>query len=695
MKNALIPLTALALLAGCGGSTADPCSGQSGVCITARVQGTATGLQQLRITASDPTTKVVLSPGSPTPFNLPVKLALLFPASTTGSLAISIDGLNGSGVEVAHTTQTVALSGTHVSATFTLNANSTVNDMSVPPDLTMVPVSVRVEQAVPDGGVPTPVPVVTGYELDPITFNVVASDPLGKTGTITVSGLPPAALPAPPPGSFPGQTVTFKTDYTGSVGSPFAAKASAVTSDGRSASDSFSLDILNAADPIFPLSPNDSTATSSLFLGGNSIGDFDNDGFADVASCSVASSGALGTYTVNVLFGAATGLPTTQPPLTDGRVQTYTFQGANATTTIAAKRLPCKGGDFDNDGKSDILVFDPSSTGGAGKGAFYILFGQARSVVGPSVGTLLNPTAVPVNLASINQDASFAVGDFFGTNRTAIAFLAGAGGATINIYIVALNNVAFAHPTGTSPAALYSSNTVTETIPYTIGPCGNPPIIRGFHAMDGTGKLDLLLWDPNNSCTPGQKPGMFVAIAKASPSPIAIPAPAAQANTFGAELSDACDVDGDGTADLVIGDGSAGGAVDVWFGTRGSISYPLDVNGTLDAAKAQRIVIPSSAAYDFMTCPPHFWGPASRTLILGTTRGAAPHLDIYSSSRTPTFVRQVPNPGVVTFGSRGTLSGAQVIDNFGGTGDVNGDGQNDLVVGVGTNPGSGWIIYGR
>jgi hypothetical protein len=82
-------LVAALLLSGCG--EVDPCSGFDR-CISARVEGNVTGLDQLRVT--DVGQGEMLTPTTPAGFDLPVRLAILAPAGVT-SLSLVVDGLHG------------------------------------------------------------------------------------------------------------------------------------------------------------------------------------------------------------------------------------------------------------------------------------------------------------------------------------------------------------------------------------------------------------------------------------------------------------------------------------------------------------------------------------------------------------------------------------------------------------------------
>jgi len=115
MSRLCLGLSALVLV-GCGAP--DPCGSVTGACISARVEGTATGLDQLAIAIAGATMN---SPAAPKAFTLPVVVAIVPPAGLSGVQSITVTGLGGQ-VERASDTQTVNLvDGKQVAVTFVLN----------------------------------------------------------------------------------------------------------------------------------------------------------------------------------------------------------------------------------------------------------------------------------------------------------------------------------------------------------------------------------------------------------------------------------------------------------------------------------------------------------------------------------------------------------------------------------------------
>src|SRR6185437_7639707 len=96
------------------------CDGQTGTCVSARVEGTVTGLDQLRVSIGQLSAQM-LTPTTPSPFSLPVKVAILLPATVTSPATITIDGAsNGQDIATSGPQAVAFTAGSHASFTFTL-----------------------------------------------------------------------------------------------------------------------------------------------------------------------------------------------------------------------------------------------------------------------------------------------------------------------------------------------------------------------------------------------------------------------------------------------------------------------------------------------------------------------------------------------------------------------------------------------
>jgi hypothetical protein len=149
-----------------------------------------------------------------------------------------------------------------------------------------------------------------------------------------------------------------------------------------------------------------------------------------------------------------------------------------------------------------------------------------------------------------------------------------------------------------------------------------------------------------------------------------------------------CDINGDGSADLVVADGLSSGFVWVWFASGGAYATSA---GALDAAGSFKVAAPASRAYSLVRCVKNFLPSTPATALVadqGDQISIPARVDLLSNTMPPTVLRSlVPPIADINFGSM-----------FGGVGDANGDGRGDVIVGavgVGTTAGKYWVEYGR
>jgi hypothetical protein len=170
------------------GCAADPCDGVSGICLSARVEGSVGMLDQLRIavdgvgTMSSPVT-----PGAS--FGLPVKLAIGLPASVGSSARITVGG-ELAGAEVASSgAQTVPLNPNgRASYTFTLlgGAGDGGGDLSLTDgnaDLTMPGVTISPSMA-------TIPPVARNGVSGKVTFTITNNTSMPRTPMAVMETIP-------------------------------------------------------------------------------------------------------------------------------------------------------------------------------------------------------------------------------------------------------------------------------------------------------------------------------------------------------------------------------------------------------------------------------------------------------------------------------------------------------------------------
>lgn len=186
-------LVVVALLVAGAGCADNPCSGISGTCISGRVEGTVTGLDQLRV-ALDGVTQTQLSPTTPSPFSLPVRVAIALPSSATSPVTLTIDGLSGGQALATSGAQSVSFTaGGHASYTFTLTGGA-VDDLAVGPtdlggDMASVAVPGHVTLSPTTLSFPSTVrgmqsapQIVTVYNRTGMTVSTVQPDMAGSTG---------------------------------------------------------------------------------------------------------------------------------------------------------------------------------------------------------------------------------------------------------------------------------------------------------------------------------------------------------------------------------------------------------------------------------------------------------------------------------------------------------------------------------
>ena len=102
------------------GCTSDPCAGVSGSCVSARVEGGVSGLDQLRVVLGG-AGPAQLSPRPPAAFSLPVRLAIALPAGATSPATLTVEGLaHGQTVATSGPRSVSFTAGAHASYTFTL-----------------------------------------------------------------------------------------------------------------------------------------------------------------------------------------------------------------------------------------------------------------------------------------------------------------------------------------------------------------------------------------------------------------------------------------------------------------------------------------------------------------------------------------------------------------------------------------------
>lgn len=179
----------LAVVVVAAGCASDPCSGVAGTCISARVQGSASGLDQLRVIL-DGAAQPQVSPATPSAFSLPVRVAIVLPASVTSPATLTVEGVAGGQTVATSGPQSVSFtSGAHQSFTFDLAAGGTADLSAEPSDMASVAVPGHVTvypttlsfPTTPRGG-QSAAQILTVYNRTGMMVSTVALDMAGAGG---------------------------------------------------------------------------------------------------------------------------------------------------------------------------------------------------------------------------------------------------------------------------------------------------------------------------------------------------------------------------------------------------------------------------------------------------------------------------------------------------------------------------------
>ncbi len=159
----LVVFVGLVVAAGASGCSSDPCDGVSGTCISVRVEGSVSGVDQLRVSL-DGVAAPMPTPTPPKAISLPVKLAIGLSATTASPAKLTIAALTTAGV-VAEQEQPVPFTpGQHVKVTFHLTAVSALDGGAPGADLS------GGDLAGSDGGVFVPTPGAVSIYPSVVTF---------------------------------------------------------------------------------------------------------------------------------------------------------------------------------------------------------------------------------------------------------------------------------------------------------------------------------------------------------------------------------------------------------------------------------------------------------------------------------------------------------------------------------------------
>lgn len=343
-------------------------------------------------------------------------------------------------------------------------------------------------------------------------------------------------------------------------------------------------------------------------------GDFDGDGFADVIVGAPLAEGAGRAY---LYFGAAGSMFDTTPDLVLNEINTSDYYGAAVSAA----------GDFDGDGFADLAIGAPGETTNPAVGGAFLYLGNAQRQK-PS-GSRLALNGVPHHegarvslLGDIDNDglSDIAIGDTTNTlinvaadcssnlylgrraptmlvTQSESRILPGRGCKLIWETAGDVNGDGFSdilEAFGTAEVSGFSQAVVTVQLGnpgHGVG-AGGTALLPKAHSMralgdiNGDGFDDFTLGKFDTAVT------VDIYFGAAQLPPFLRPAVmlVGPQGTFGAALSGAGDLNGDGLSDLVIGDhgiNSSRGSVTIYYGVEGSHPFSdSTIDGMLDAGAA-------------------------------------------------------------------------------------------------------------
>ncbi len=431
--------------------------------------------------------------------------------------------------------------------------------------------------------------------------------------------------------------------------------------DGRSSEAWVGISVDNAADPL--LEPSGARTLNAV-----PVGDVDGDGLSDLASCEIDG---LGQLKVRFVFGDRTGLPVLLP-YPPNRTRVSHFASREGLTNAPS----CTGGDFDGDGYSDLIWADEYG-GAQGNGAIFVLYGGPRAQEPAPPAIIEVPDLINAYLVL--------VGDLDGDGRSELVVTQKQASFTRWVRI----SILWSRPGRSSEQ--------TEWTP-TEGTCSLDLYPRSIGDPSPQGQRALLIQDPdvgmpvgatNCGTDPSHPPHLLGGIQvlegpwdqprrTSYRHPISPDWTEPEFDQWWGIYSTLCDRDGDGANELLVLDVAPGPERVATLrsfpgGPNGLLlSSPIDLS---QGAASLTLAAPNTG----VSCVHDFFGPA--TLAVGSP--SENRLNLMTGARLEVD-RTILGESVGEW-DFGTILAP-------GSGDFNGDGKQDLLVGARAR---NWVVYGE
>ena len=407
-------------------------------------------------------------------------------------------------------------------------------------------------------------------------------------------------------------------------------------------------------------SPSVTTTPVSGLLGGiSTIGDFNGDGYSDLAVGRYVGAGQ--TRFIEIFLGSATGLHTT----------------ADWTISPACGEFVATAGDVNGDGYDDLLVGDPEGDlTPVRSGSACLYFGHASGP--PTIGWSASADLVPGMTGSLFGGKVSGVGDLNGDGYAdfAVSAFTQSGGGAVYVW---LGSASFGSSSPVTPA------TANWTA---LGDANNELFGRDVAAAgdtNGDGFADLVIGVEGHRLSPGG-PQVGAAVVYFGGTSFASRPTGSVANAdrvmegndtsavIGRSVAGAGDVNGDGLADIV----TSGPAVAMLFAGDATLPFP----GIWAIGLPQ--ILGNSAIHEHTVATAgDVNGDGLADIVVGNFNAGtvSVYFGIMGSgpSTTPNEVRTNPIGGE--------------HDWVATAGDVNGDGFSDLAVATGNGSGSEVAVY--